>query len=216
MMLALQGLKRRGAGRTSSGSRSRLRIRSLPGTPICRPFRTRRVASWEFPGMNPWAELCSPCGAKNADAQEGKRGRLTSGWPRQTVFDFCESPTSQATGVVISEAFENKTVLITRGISGIGKTTALAFAKEGAIKLHCRGMPIPTHVIMKAIDLTTQPPRSKKSPNRIKEPQVTIRSVLAWRKDRSKAQSAIAGTCTRPGAFSPHPRQNCLLPSGKA
>ena len=22
-----------------------------------------RVASWEFPGINPWAELCSPCGA---------------------------------------------------------------------------------------------------------------------------------------------------------
>jgi hypothetical protein len=45
--------------------------------------------------------------------------------------------------------------------------------------------------------------------------QITIRPVLAWRKDRSKAQPAIAATCTRPGASSPHPRRNCLLPSGK-
>ena len=48
-----------------------------------------RVTSWEFPGINPWAELCSPCGAKNADAQEGKRGRLTFlGKPRHSTHNI--------------------------------------------------------------------------------------------------------------------------------
>ncbi len=37
---------------------------ALLGHSIWRPFRARR-SWWQFPGLKPWAEVCSPCGAKN-------------------------------------------------------------------------------------------------------------------------------------------------------
>jgi hypothetical protein len=41
-----------------------LAAESRLGRSIWRPFRARR-SWWTFPGLKPWAEFCSPCGAQN-------------------------------------------------------------------------------------------------------------------------------------------------------
>jgi hypothetical protein len=70
MILALKGLKRRGSWPNffwqSIAIANPIAARHSSAVP------SGRVASWVFPGINPWAELCSPCGAKNADAQRRK------------------------------------------------------------------------------------------------------------------------------------------------
>jgi hypothetical protein len=41
---------------------ARPQVRASSGTPISRPFRASRFLG-DFPGLKPWAEFCSPCGA---------------------------------------------------------------------------------------------------------------------------------------------------------